>query len=160
MSYSAEKFVISANWNTGTSGGLLSTQSNSGVHALNYPGNRIVGETNSYSIDRNILTLSGGPVIYHSGHFRVSALAGIGKNMVKTVDQTYYKVHDDLNVLDDYLLVKSTSIEKLSPTIFTFNVILEKGLFIMGAGINTPPAGSGAPIRTNLMIGLNIPLSY
>lgn len=158
MSYSNEKFTLLANWNTGTSGGLLATQSNSGVYALSYPGNRVVGETSSYSMDRNILTFSGGPVIYRNGSFRISALAGIGKNMVRTIDQTYHKVHDDMNVLDDYLLIKSTSVEKLSPTIFTFNVVLEKGLFILGAGINTPPAGSGAPIRTNLMIGLNIPM--
>ena len=160
LSASTDKFTILGNWNTGFTGSLYATKSNSGVYALDYPGNRIVGEGNAFQIDRNILTMSGGPVIYNNKKkdVRISALAGIGVYNVTVKEQTYYIVHDDMGILDDYLIYKSLDITKSHPTIFTTGILIEKGMFSLGAGINTPPAGSGAPIRTNLMIGMNFPM--
>jgi len=160
VSVSTDKITFLGNWNTGFTGSLYATKSNSGVYALDYPGNRIVGEGNAFQIDRNILTISGGPVIYNNKEkdVRISALAGIGVYNVTVKEQTYYIVHDDMGILDDYLIYKSLDITKSHPTIFTTGILIEKGILSLGAGINTPPAGSGAPIRTNFMFGVNMPM--
>ena len=160
LSISTDEITVLGNWNTGFSGSLYSTKSNTGVYALDYPGNRIIGEGNAFQIDRNIFTISGGPVIYNNKKkdTRISVLVGIGVYNVTVKEQTYYIVHDDMGVLDDYLIYKSLDITESHPTIFTTGILIEKGILSLGAGINTPPAGSGAPIRTNLMIGVNMPI--
>ena len=42
------------------------------------------------------------------------------------------------------------------PVIFSSGFILNHGMLTAGLGINTPPIGSNAPIRTNLFIGIRL----
>jgi hypothetical protein len=152
------KLFLMYSWNNGSyyqSPGYES-HSNTGIYQIGTWGNRKIGEIQTIDYNRNVQTFSVGYVVFKNDKTKVSLYGGPGIYSVKTTTTTWHLVTDDLGVLDNYVVRKWQTETRDNPLILTTGVFINHGMFSFGLGVNTPPKNSGAPFRTNFLIGMNL----
>jgi len=159
VSHTGEKIFVLCNWNMGFDDDYPGYEiySNTGIYEIGEWGNRKIGETMTTSYDRTSLSSALGVVLFKDKKktTKISLYAGPGIYSVKTTIEKWAIVTDDLGVLEDYVIRMSQQERKSNPMIFTSGVFLNYKNLGVGAGFNTPPMNSGAPIRWNVLLGVS-----